>query len=257
MWSGETFQSVATHTNDIGKAYAVRAQRTASGLNVERNDAREVLPGSLLPSSHWNMRQIGQSSLLNTQYGTEARVQVAPRRARESHDGKRLDRRRPLPLFRRCREGSMVRRSRPLGQDHIQGFRRIDDRVHFAGMTPADRFAHLPDLLAADSDLLRRGRWVTVDCRIDIGNQPFFLAIENGVLAAFERGPRLMRSSAFTVRASDEAWTRHWQPVPEPGWHDLFALTKRGAASMEGDFRPLLQNLQFFKDLLALPRIVQ
>jgi len=23
---------------------------------------------------------------------------------------------------------------------------------------------------------------------------------------------------------------------------------------MEGDFRPLLQNLQFFKDLLALPR---
>ena len=38
------------------------------------------------------------------------------------------------------------------------------------------------------------------------------------------------------------------------GWHDLFALTKRGVASMEGDFRPLLQNLQFFKDLLALPR---
>ena len=42
--------------------------------------------------------------------------------------------------------------------------------------------------------------------------------------------------------------------MPAPGWHDLFALTKRGAASMEGDFRPLLQHLQFFKDLLALPR---
>lgn len=121
-------------------------------------------------------------------------------------------------------------------------------------MTPADRFARLPELLAADSDLLRRGRWVTVDCRIGIGEQPFFLALENGALAAFERGTRPMRSSAFAVRASDEAWMRHWQPVPAPGWHDLFALTKRGVASMEGDFRPLLQNLQFFKDLLALPR---
>ena len=30
--------------------------------------------------------------------------------------------------------------------------------------------------------------------------------------------------------------------------------SKRGAASFEGDLRPLLQNLQFFKDLLALPR---
>lgn len=121
-------------------------------------------------------------------------------------------------------------------------------------MTPADRFARLPDLLANDCDLLRRGRWVTVDCRIDIGDQPFFLALENGALAAFERGTRLMRSSAFAVRATDEAWMRHWQAVPAPGWHDLFALTKRGVASMEGDFRPLLQNLQYFKDVLALPR---
>ena len=77
-------------------------------------------------------------------------------------------------------------------------------------MTPADRFARVPDLLAADSDLQRRGRWVTVDCRVDVGDQPFLLGLQNGALAAFERGTRLMRSSAFT--------------------------------------------LQFFKDLLALPR---
>jgi hypothetical protein len=121
-------------------------------------------------------------------------------------------------------------------------------------MTPADRFARLPELLDADSGLLRRGRWVTVDCRIDVGDQPFFLGLENGALAAFERGLRLMRSSAFTIRADDEAWMQHWQAMPAPGWHDLFALTKRGVASMEGDFRPLMQNLQFFKDLLALPR---
>ena len=43
-------------------------------------------------------------------------------------------------------------------------------------MNPADRFAQLPDLLAADTDLRRRGRWLDVDCRIDIGAEPFFLS---------------------------------------------------------------------------------
>ena len=121
-------------------------------------------------------------------------------------------------------------------------------------MSPADRFADLPRRLAADPDLGRRGRWLTTECRIDVGNEPFFLTIREGALTSFERGARLMRSTAFSIRATDEAWTNHWQPVPEPGWHDLFALTKRGAAAIDGDLRPLLQNLQYFKDLLALPR---
>jgi len=121
-------------------------------------------------------------------------------------------------------------------------------------MIPADRFATLPQLLVADPDLLRRGRWVSVEFRVDIGAEPFFLTIRDGALVAIDRGPRLMRSVAFVVRGSDEAWTNYWRAIPEPGWHDLFALTKRGVASFDGDLRPLLQNLQYFKDLLALPR---
>jgi hypothetical protein len=42
--------------------------------------------------------------------------------------------------------------------------------------------------------------------------------------------------------------------MPEPGWHDLFALVRRGCASVEGDLQPLMANLQYVKDLLALPR---
>ena len=121
-------------------------------------------------------------------------------------------------------------------------------------MSPADRFARLPALLEADDDLRRRGHWLACDCRIDIGAEPFFLSIRDGALASLERGHRLMRPTSFTFRAGDDAWTEHWKPMPDPGWHDLFALTKRGAASIEGDLRPFLQNLQYFKDLLALPR---
>ena len=121
-------------------------------------------------------------------------------------------------------------------------------------MSPADRFARLPDLLASDADLLRRGRWLIVDCRVNVGNEPFYLSIRDGALASLDRGVKLMRSTVFSFQATEEAWTNFWKKIPEPGWHDLFALTKRGAASMDGDLRPLLQNLQYFKDLLALPR---
>ena len=121
-------------------------------------------------------------------------------------------------------------------------------------MNPADRFSRLPDLLADDPDLGRRGRWLTADCRVDIGAEPFYLTLCEGALAVLERGPKLLRSVAFSIAGPDDAWRHHWRAVPEPGWHDLFALTKRGAMSIQGDLRPLLQNLQYFKDLLALPR---
>jgi hypothetical protein len=42
--------------------------------------------------------------------------------------------------------------------------------------------------------------------------------------------------------------------VPKPGFHDLLALTKRGEAVLEGDLHPFIAHLQYFKDVLALPR---
>jgi hypothetical protein len=78
LWSGATFQSVATQTDDNGTKYAVRAQRTAEGIDVQRPSGREVMPPGLLPTSHWNVRQVRQSSLLNTQNGLQARVQITP-----------------------------------------------------------------------------------------------------------------------------------------------------------------------------------
>ena len=74
-----------------------------------------------------------------------------------------------------------------------------------------------------------------------------------------ERNRSYARNSAvsswrFAVRGSAEGWGRLWQPVPEPGWHDLLALKRRGAVVLEGDLQPLMANLQYVKDLLVLPR---
>lgn len=114
----------------------------------------------------------------------------------------------------------------------------------------------LPQLVNADADLVRRGAWVDLQFQIGVGTVSYYATIAGGRIAAFDRGPLLMRASRFSVQATEEAWRKFWAPVPEPGWHDLLALTKRGAARIEGDLHPLLANLQYFKDVLAAPRRV-
>ncbi len=115
-------------------------------------------------------------------------------------------------------------------------------------------FERLPALAEADADLVRRGAHLDVRLQVGIGDVPFDVTVARGHVVALERGPLMMRPWRFAVWGTPEAWRRHWEPVPEPGWHDLFALTKRGAARIEGDLQPLLANLQYVKDLLALPR---
>lgn len=116
----------------------------------------------------------------------------------------------------------------------------------------AATFEKLPTLM--DEDLHRRGAWFSACFRVGIGPIPFDLEILRGRLTKLERGPFLMRSCQFSISATEEAWLRFWKPIPEPGWHDIFALTKRGVARIEGDLQPLMANLQYVKDLLALPR---
>ncbi|MGA7490688.1 MAG: hypothetical protein WBW74_27520, partial [Xanthobacteraceae bacterium] len=115
-------------------------------------------------------------------------------------------------------------------------------------------FERLPRLLESDPDLIRRGAFFDARFQVGIGATPFDLVVAAGRIASLERGPFVMRSWRFAVRGSAEAWEQFWKPVPPPGWHDLLALSKRRAMALEGDLQPLMANLQYVKDLLALPR---
>ena len=118
----------------------------------------------------------------------------------------------------------------------------------------ADRFRQAIDsTFATDTDLLRRGSRVDTRCLIEIGTEQLLLTIRNGRPAVAERIP-LLCSWEFAIRAGAEAWMALWQPVPKAGWHDLFALYKRGAMRIEGSLQPFMANLQYFKDLVTLPR---
>jgi hypothetical protein len=112
----------------------------------------------------------------------------------------------------------------------------------------------LPDLVNADAGLVRRGQRLTTTFLLAVGDTEYLIHVAAGRLAAVERGPFLMRSWTFAVRAPVDAWRRFWQPHPEPGYHDLFAMKKLGVARVEGDLWPLMAHLRYLKDVLAAPR---
>jgi hypothetical protein len=118
----------------------------------------------------------------------------------------------------------------------------------------ADRLRQaIASAFAGDTELLRRGWLVDTCCLIEIGNEQLLLTIRKGRPTVAERVP-LLGSWDFAIRAGAEAWSALWQPEPAAGWHDLFALTKRGAMRIEGSLQPFMANLQYFKDLVTLPR---
>ena len=126
--------------------------------------------------------------------------------------------------------------------------------VSFTDAAVIEAFRHIPDYLARDAALMVRGRLLDVDCLFGPTVQPFHVAIRAGAIVDMTPAPVLMRSSRFSYLASSQARAAYWQPMPPAGWHDLLSLTKRGEATLSGDLHPFIAHLQYFKDVLALPR---
>jgi hypothetical protein len=116
-------------------------------------------------------------------------------------------------------------------------------------------FAGIPGLLEQAPALIARGRFLDCECLLGPTDHPFHASIRGGRIVDLTPAPVLMRSWRFSYRATAAAWAEYWKPAPRPGWHDLLALTKREEATLEGDLYPFMAHLQYFKDVLALPRI--
>lgn len=106
---------------------------------------------------------------------------------------------------------------------------------------------------ALDADLRRRGRWINARCLLAVDNQQVLLDIRQGAMNLMDHFAPLSNWD-FALHGSVLAWEHHWQTPPPAGWHDLLALAKRGELRIEGNLQPFMANLQYFKDLLALPR---
>ena len=128
---------------------------------------------------------------------------------------------------------------------------------HAADAAVIKAFTAIPALLEQAPRLISRGRTLDCECLLGPVDHPFHASIRSGRIVDLVPAPVLMRSWRFSCRATSAAWTEYWKPEPRPGWHDLFALTKRKQAVLEGDLHPFMAHLQYFKDVLALPRVLQ
>lgn len=102
-----------------------------------------------------------------------------------------------------------------------------------------------------------RPRAVHADMLLRFGGDAVLVRIREGRVASAQAPATPLPSCDFSIRASEEAWSRFWQAVPAAGWHDLFALAKRRELVIEGNLQPLMAHLQFIKDLLAVGREAQ
>jgi hypothetical protein len=109
----------------------------------------------------------------------------------------------------------------------------------------------LSERVNADAALVRRGRFLTTTFLLEIGPTAWLISIFEGRVVSVARGPFVMPSSAFALRAPEEEWRKFWSDRPPPGSNDLMALIKRRVLKAEGDLQVFMANLRYFKEVLA------
>lgn len=105
-----------------------------------------------------------------------------------------------------------------------------------------------------DEALARRGRYVNLTFQLGIGDDDYLVTVADGQLTDIQARSLSTESGVFSIRAELSHWQKFWQPVPPRDYQDLFSMLPKRYAKIDGDVLPLMQNLQFFKDVLACGR---
>src|SRR5262245_4985884 len=109
----------------------------------------------------------------------------------------------------------------------------------------------LQERVNADAGLVRRGRYLTTTFLLQAGDTSWLVSIFEGRVISVTRGPFVMPSSVFALRASEAEWEKFFSPKPPPGSNDLMALVRRRVLKAEGDLRVFMAHLRYFKEALA------
>jgi hypothetical protein len=102
-----------------------------------------------------------------------------------------------------------------------------------------------------DAGLVRRGRYLTTSFLLEVGQTSWLISIFEGKIVSVTKGPFVMPSSSFALRAPEEEWQKFWSRPPPPGSNDLLALVRRRVLKTEGNLQIFMANLRYFKEALA------
>jgi len=97
-------------------------------------------------------------------------------------------------------------------------------------------------------------RNINLSMMVAFGARSAVIRIHQGSVIEISESSTPLQSWDFAIRGSTEGWNKFWEEIPQPGWHDIFALTKSGEFEISGQLQPFMAHLQFIKDLLAIGR---
>ena len=106
----------------------------------------------------------------------------------------------------------------------------------------------------SNQELLKRGQWVNLTFTFGIENTDYLFEIINGKVNSIKKRVLLTKSGVFRIHGEIVSWEKHWLKNPPRDYHDIFAMLAKKNIILEGDLTPFIQNLQYFKDLIASNR---
>ena len=107
----------------------------------------------------------------------------------------------------------------------------------------------------SNEQLVKRGNWVTLTFTFGIEDTDFLINIIDGKINSIKKRILLTDSGVFRIHGSKGCWEKHWLKIPPRDFHDIFAMLAKNIITIDGDLLPLIQNLQYFKDIIASNRI--
>ena len=109
----------------------------------------------------------------------------------------------------------------------------------------------LRERVNVDDALVRRGRYLTTTFLLEIGDTAWLISIAEGHVVSVRRGPFVMPSWSFALRAPAAEWEKFFSSRPPPGSNDLLAMVRRRVLKTEGDLQVFMAHLRYFKEALA------
>ncbi|MDB9915369.1 hypothetical protein OAD30_00935 [Alphaproteobacteria bacterium] len=103
----------------------------------------------------------------------------------------------------------------------------------------------------SNKSLVYKGRWVNLTFTFGINDKDLLIKIIKGKIQSITTRTIKTQSGIFRIHGLSESWDKHWLKIPPRDYHDIFAMLAKNIITIDGDLTPLIQNLQYFKDLIA------
>jgi hypothetical protein len=113
------------------------------------------------------------------------------------------------------------------------------------------------NIVNSNKKLVDNGKWLNLIFTFGYGNNDYLFEINNGRILSINRRDLQTKSGIFKIHADTKSWEKHWLTIPPRDYHDIFAMLAKKIVTIDGNLIPLMQNLQYFKDIIASNRQIK